>query len=278
MQVQGILRFGIPKRKPEPKFGGRCSLLETLGQEVKINSNRHAFWQGLRDCSPFVVIVVPFSALFGMVATDAGLNILQVVAMSAIVIAGSAQFTALSLLQEGAPVFVVLLAALAVNMRMAMYSAALVPHLGAAPMRLRMLMAYVMIDQTYAVSVQTFEAQPEMPLGDKISYYFGCVTAVCVPWYVCTFLGALFGQYIPASLSPDFAVPVCFIALFAPMLRSLPHLVAAGVSVCAAVIFSGLPWNFGLIVAAVLAMLAGAQAEFWQRRAARDRLANEVVE
>lgn len=235
---------------------------------MKPVTNRRAYVQGMKDCSPFIVIVVPFSALFGMVATDAGLNILQVVAMSAIVIAGSAQFTALSLLQEGAPVFVVLLAALAVNMRMAMYSAALVPHLGAASFRLRMLMAYVMIDQTYAVSVQTYEANPAMPLDEKVSYYFGCITVVCLPWYICTFLGALLGQAVPASLSPDFAVPVCFIALFAPMLRSLPHLVTAGVSIVAAVIFSGLPWNFGLIVAALLALLAGAQAEFWQRRRA----------
>jgi predicted branched-subunit amino acid permease len=236
---------------------------------VGIISNRQAFWQGLRDCSPFIIIVVPFSALFGMVATDAGLDILQVVAMSAIVIAGSAQFTALSLLQEGAPVFVVLLAALAVNMRMAMYSAALVPHLGKASLRLRMLMAYVMVDQVYAVSVQTFEKHPKMPLGDKISYYFGCIAIVCIPWYICTFLGAVLGKSIPASLSPDFAVPVCFIALFAPMLRSLPHIVAAGVSIFAAAGFAWLPWNFGLIVAAVLAMLAGAQAEFWQRRQAQ---------
>lgn len=235
---------------------------------MKIIADRRAFWQGLRDCSPFVVIVVPFSALFGMVATDAGLDILQVVAMSAIVIAGSAQFTALSLLQDGAPVFVVLLASLAVNMRMAMYSAALVPHIGGASLRLRMVMAYVMVDQTFAVSVQTFEANPQMPLADKISYYFGCITIVCIPWYVCTFLGALLGKSIPASLSPDFAVPVCFIALFAPMLRSLPHIVAAGVSIVAAIAFAWVPWNFGLIIAAILAMLAGAQAEFWQKRQA----------
>ena len=243
---------------------------------MKLISNRRAYVQGLRDCSPFIVIVVPFSALFGMVATDAGLNILQVVAMSAIVIAGSAQFTALSLLQEGAPVFVVLLASLAVNMRMAMYSAALVPHLGAASLRLRLLMAYVMVDQTYAVSVQTFEANPSMPLDEKVSYYFGCITVVCLPWYICTFLGALLGKAVPASLSPDFAVPICFIALFAPMLRSLPHIVAAGVSIVAAILFAGLPWNFGLIVAALLAMLAGAQVEFWQKRRARALRAGDI--
>lgn len=235
---------------------------------MKLVTNPRAYWQGLRDCAPFVVIVIPFSAMFGMAATDAGLNILQVVAMSAIVIAGSAQFTALSLLQEGAPVFVVLLASLAVNMRMAMYSAALVPHIGAASLRMRMLMAYVMIDQTFAVSVRTFDATPTMSLDEKISYYFGCVTVVCIPWYLCTYLGAVLGQLIPASLSPDFAVPVCFIAIFAPMLRSLPHIVAAGVSIIAAVVFSGVPWNFGLIIAAGLAMVAGAQVEFWQRRRA----------
>jgi predicted branched-subunit amino acid permease len=234
-------------------------------------ATRSAFWRGFRDSSPYIIIVIPFSTLFGVVARDAGLDILQVVAMSAIVIAGGAQFTALSLLQEGAPVFVVLLAALAVNMRMAMYSAALVPHIGAASLRLRMLMAYVMVDQTFAVSVRTFEAEPEMPLPQKLAYYFGCITVVCVPWYICTFLGALLGQAIPASLSPDFALPVCFISLFAPMLRTLPHTVAAATSALAAIVFSAVPWNFGLILAGITAMIAGAQTEFWQRRRAKAR-------
>jgi predicted branched-subunit amino acid permease len=230
---------------------------------------RAAYRRGMRDCSPFILIVIPFSILFGVVARDAGLDILQVVAMSAIVIAGSAQFTALSLLQEGAPVIVVILASLAVNLRMAMYSAALVPHLGAAPFGLRALIAYVMVDQTFAVSVRTFDAEPAMPLPQKLAYYFGCVTVVCIPWYICTYLGAVLGQAIPARLSPDFAVPICFIAIVAPMLRTLPHVVAAGVSILAAMAFAGLPWNTGLIAAGVLAMVAGAQTEFWQRRKAR---------
>jgi len=237
---------------------------------LRKSGRRSAYWRGLRDCSPYIVIVIPFSMLFGVVARDAGLDILQVVAMSAIVIAGGAQFTALSLLQEGAPVFVALLAALAVNMRMAMYSAALVPHIGAASLRLRLLMAYVMVDQTFAVSVRTFEAEPDIPLPEKIGYYFGCITVVCIPWYLFTFLGAVLGQSIPAALSPDFALPVCFISLFAPMLRSLPHLVAAIFSAISAVVFSIVPWNFGLILAGITAMVAGAQTEFLlQRRAAK---------
>ena len=227
---------------------------------------RRAFRRGFVDCSPFIVIVIPFSTLFGVTARDAGFDLLQVVSMSVIVIAGAAQFTALALLRDHAPLIVVLIAALAVNLRMAMYSAALVPHLGAARLRTRALMAYLMVDQSFAVSVKTYEAEPQMPLDQRIAYYFGCMMAVCPLWYLCTFLGALLGQALPAALSLDFAVPVCFIALTAPMLRSLPHIVAAGTSVTAALAFAWVPWNLGLIVAAVLAMCAGAQCEFWLRR------------
>ena len=229
-----------------------------------------AFRRGFLDCAPFLIIVVPFSMLFGVAAREAGLDVLQVMAMSVLVIAGASQFTAVTLLADNAPVFVALLTALAVNLRMAMYSAALVPHLGHAPLGTRALMAYLMVDQAYAVAVRTYEDNPGMPMAVKVAYYFGCMTLICPFWYGFTAAGAVLGQALPAGLSLDFAVPVCFIALLAPLLRSLPHVVAALVSALAAVVFAWVPWNLGLIAAAVLAMIAGAQAElFLARRAAR---------
>jgi hypothetical protein len=45
--------------------------------------------------------------------------------------------------------------------------------------------------------------------------------------------------------------------------------VAAATSAIAAILFSAVPWNFGLILAGVSAMIAGAQTEFWMRRRAR---------
>lgn len=228
---------------------------------------RHnAFWRGVRDCAPYFVAIAPYSLLFGVLARDAGLDILQVLTMSVVVIAGSAQFTALSLMSEHAPVFVTLLASLAVNLRMAMYSAALAPHLGGAPLRQRMLMAYVMVDQTFAVAANTFEAEPRMPLRDKVAYYFGTITVVCLPWYVLTVVGALIGKAIPPGLSADFAVPICFISLFAPMLRSPAHVAAACMSVVASLALAWVPWSLGMLIAAVLAIMTGAQVEFWQRR------------
>ena len=231
---------------------------------------RAAFWQGYRDCAPFVTVVVPFSLLFGVVARDAGLDILQVMTMSVLVIAGASQFTALALLQEHAPVFVALTAALAVNLRMALYSAALVPHVGHAPLGVRALMAYLMVDQAYAVAVKTYEEKPGMSREERVAYYFGVMALICPFWYGCTLLGAVIGTAIPASLHLDFAAPVCFIAITAPLLRTLPHMLAAAVSVVCAILFAGFPAGLGLIAAALVAMLVGAQTELaLRRRAAR---------
>lgn len=234
-------------------------------------TSRQAFWRGYLDCAPFILIVIPYSMLFGVVARDAGLDILQTMSMSILVIAGASQFTALALLQENAPVFVVLLAALAVNLRMAMYSAALVPHIGHARLSTRALMAYLMVDQAFAVAVRTYEDQPQMPPPARVAYYFGCMMLICPFWYGCTLLGALVGQAIPAAFSLDFAVPICFIAMTAPLLRSAAHVLAALTAAVAALALAWVPWSLGLIFAATIGILVGAQTELYLRRRAERR-------
>ncbi|RNF35011.1 AzlC family ABC transporter permease [Paracoccus methylarcula] len=234
-----------------------------------MTAQRSAFLAGFRACAPFSLIIVPFSTLFGVVARDAGLDVLQVMAMAAIVIAGASQFTAIALLQDNAPVFIALLAALAVNLRMALYSAALQPHLGRARIGTRMLMSYLMIDQSYAVAARHFDMTPAMSLDEKVAYYMGCAMLCCPLWYGGCLAGALIGQRIPASLSLDFAIPICFISLIAPLMRTLPHIVAALVAVTAAILLSSLPGSFSLLISAIAAMIAGAQSELWLRRRAR---------
>lgn len=229
-------------------------------------SNRLAFRSGFVDCAPFILIALPFSMAFGVVARDAGLDVFQAFAMSVVVIAGASQFTALALLQDQAPVIIALVAGLAVNLRMALYSAALVPHLGHAGLGTRALISYLMVDQAFAVAVKRYEEDPPLAPSEKTAYYFGCMTLICPVWYGGTLTGAIIGEAIPHELSLDFAVPVCFIALTAPLLRSLPHLIAAATAIATSVLFAGLPWQLGLCVAAVTAMIAGAQSELWIRR------------
>lgn len=229
-------------------------------------TTRQAFWRGYIDCAPFLLIVVPYSMLFGVVARDAGLDLVQTMSMTVLVIAGASQFTALALLQDQAPVFIALMAALAVNLRMAMYSAALVPYVGHARLGVRALMAYLMVDQAFAVAVRTYEDRADMRPAARVAYYFGCMALICPVWYGFTFVGALVGQGIPPVFALDFAVPVCFIALTAPLLRSVPHILAALAAGVTAILFAWVPWSLGLIIGACVGILVGGQSELFLRR------------
>jgi len=226
-----------------------------------MSTTRSFYFKGLRDGAPFVLVVVPYATLFGVVATEAGLDIIETMTMTVLIIAGAAQFTALQLLSDNAPTFMAILTALAVNMRMAIYSASMVPHFGKAPLWKRALASYFMVDQTYGLSVNQFERQPAMTMAQKFTYFFGTVTPICPTWYAFSYVGAVVGEEIPPEFALDFAIPIAFIAIVAPALRSLPQVAAALVSIVGALAMIWVPYGLGLIVAAVLAMMAGAAVE-----------------
>ncbi|GGH43011.1 branched-chain amino acid ABC transporter permease [Frigidibacter albus] len=228
--------------------------------------SRSAFWRGFREGLPFVLVIVPFGLLFGVVATEAGFNLAETMAMTVLVIAGASQFAAVQMMADNAPALVVVVTALAVNLRMAMYSAALTPHLGRAPVWQRALIAYTLVDQAYALAAQEYELRPRQSMGEKVAYFLGVSMVICPLWYGTTLIGATMGEAIPPGMALDFAVPITFLAMVAPMLRTLAHVVAALVSVLVALLLAWMPHNTGLLVAGLVAMAAGAQTELWQAR------------
>ncbi|MDJ0993420.1 MAG: AzlC family ABC transporter permease [Dinoroseobacter sp.] len=227
--------------------------------------SRH-YWEGFRAGAPFLLVVVPFGMLFGVVGTEAGLDFAQVMGFSVLVIAGAAQFTAVQLMTEQAPVIVVLASALAVNLRMAMYSAAMAPHLGSLPVWRKALAAYFMVDQTFAVASQRFDSPPELTSIQKFAFFVGALSPVCLPWYAATWFGAEVGGRIPPGYALDFAIPITFLALIGPALRTVAHVAAAGTAVLCALLFVNLPFSLGTIVAACIAIMVGARVELWQTR------------
>ncbi|WP_298570732.1 AzlC family ABC transporter permease [uncultured Aliiroseovarius sp.] len=227
------------------------------------------FLRGAQDALPFVLVIVPFALLFGVVATEAGLNVAEVMGFSVLVIAGAAQFTAVQLMTENAPTIIVILTALAVNLRMAMYSASLTPFLGKAPVWKRALVAYLMVDQAYALSQIKYELEPELTVPERFAYYIGTVVPLAPLWYAASYIGAVAGTQIPASFALDFALPITFLAMVAPALRTIAHVAAAATSVVLALLLTWMPYGSGLLVAAIGAMIVGAQIEGVMARRAR---------
>lgn len=233
---------------------------------MAITTPKFAYLKGIGDGAPFILVIVPFATLFGLIATEAGLSVFETLAFSVVVIAGAAQFTALQLLQEEAPTIIVLASALAVNLRMAMYSASLTPWIGGAPLWQRALAAYLTVDQSYVVSMAQYERAPDMTVAQRIAYFFGAVTPVVPLWYLFTFIGALLGAQVPEAWALDFAIPITFLAMIAPMFRTVAHVVAAFVAVVVSLLAVEVPYSLGLIIAGISGMIAGAQTEVWIAR------------
>ena len=209
--------------------------------------------------------------MFGVLAAEAGLIVPEALTFSLAVFAGSAQFTALQLMQENAPILIVLISALAVNLRVAMYSASLTPYLGSAPLWQRAIAAYFTVDQSYALSIVKFESEPEMSVPERMAYFFGTNGLVAPGWMAATVTGAMIGAQVPDSWGLDFVLPLAFLAMIGPMLRTPAHLVACFVAVLTALPAAALPYNLGLIVAGLAGMMAGARAEVWMERRTQEQ-------
>lgn len=226
-------------------------------------TQKSMYWAGFREGLPFVLVIIPVGMLFGVVATEAGLTTFQTMAFSSVVFAGASQFAALQLMVENAPMVIVIATALAVNLRMAMYSASLSVWLGPAPFWTRAIIAYVNVDQSFAVSINRYEDEPDLDVRQRVAFFFGVVTTVCPLWLAATALGIMLGDAIPEWMALDFAMPICFLAIIAPMMRTLAHMLAAVTSIVLALLLAGVPHNLGLLIAAATAMMVGARVELW---------------
>jgi predicted branched-subunit amino acid permease len=85
-------------------------------------------------------------------------------------------------------------------------------------------------------------------------------------WQITNAIGFLAGHVIPASWSLEFAVPLCFIGLVAPVLRDVPVIVAAVTAGAFVLALASLPMKLNLIVAGVIGILAGTLTDLARER------------
>lgn len=221
-----------------------------------------AFRQGLVASLPIWLAVAPFGVVFGAVAMASGLDIVQTMAMTTVVVAGAAQLAALQLMVDDAPALIAIVTGAVINLRMAMYSAALAAAWPGASLGARAFAAYLMVDGAFALSARRHAERPEETVPLRLAFYFGAGAPTVLVWIVATLIGALFGARLPAEWGVEFAVPVVFIAVVAPILRTLPHVCAALSASMVALAASGLPYGGGLMAGAVAGVAVGTALEW----------------
>lgn len=222
---------------------------------------RSAFFQGLRDQVPFIPGFVPFGLITGAASISAGMDPWLSMAMSVIMFAGAAQLAALSLLAQHAPGGIVVLTVLIVNLRMMMYSAACAPYFRQTPRLRKWLFAYLLTDHVFAMLTTRFDKHHVPAYLD--AYYFGVTGSMWCIWQASVAIGVFAGTLIPAQWSLDFAIPLVFLSLVFPALRTRSHWCAALAAGVAAAFCTALPLKLGLVAAAITGIVVGALAERW---------------
>lgn len=209
-----------------------------------------SFREGVRLGLPYAVAGTMVSASFGVLGVETGLTPLQTIVTSAIVFAGSAQFTAFAIVGTGGTLAAALSAATLMNSRFLAMGIALAPSLPGGPVR-RAVQGQPVVDASWALANRGDGTFDRWQL-------FGTTAPQWVTWVGGTAVGALAGDAIGdlGRFGFDAVFPAFFVALLVTELRrreSRP-LAVAGVAI-AMVAVPLTPPGVPILAASVAALL-----------------------
>ncbi|MCX6024323.1 MAG: AzlC family ABC transporter permease [Chloroflexi bacterium] len=216
---------------------------------------RRELLAGVSAALPIYPGVALIGLTYGASARAAGAPLEIIVASSALVFSGAAQVTWLALWQRGALAPEILLATAVLGLRHTLMAAALLPYLRGTPRLGRAALAFVLLDESFAVAIGRFVEGRDARL-----LLAGAGGGLYLIWQAVTILGAILGAQAPdpAALGLDLAFPLLFLGLTAPLLASRSHAVAAVMAAATVVALSGvLGSSWAVLLGACLAAVSG---------------------
>lgn len=212
----------------------------------------NSFKKGFLAIIPIASGIIPFGMVMGVVFAEANLSLLQALLMDNVVYAGAAQLATVSLMKLNTAILIVLATGLIINLRFLLYSAAMSPYLENSNRWVKYFCAFTLTDQSYAA--MTANQHKFKTNQEAMQFYMGTAVAMLITWHSSVVFGHLFGNIAPAKLNLDYAIPLSFVALLVPTLKTKNHYLIAGFSAVASLIFYKAPLNIGLMISALLSI------------------------
>lgn len=230
----------------------------------------HQLRLGFVRTLPLALGAVPFGIAYGIIAIRAGLTVAETAMMSLVVFAGASQFMAVVMVQAGAGLPLIVASTFLVNLRHMVMALSVSPYLSEATPWWQRLVAFVMTDESYVVSVTHYRDQ-EQEQGDP-RFMLGSGGAIYVFWFAATMVGALVGHSIadPLKWGLDFAMPAAFLTMLVPQIASRRIAVVVGVAaLVATAAYVLVPGKWYIVLAVVAATLTGVLLEVRAEKAVR---------
>ncbi|UOY92768.1 AzlC family ABC transporter permease [Ectobacillus sp. JY-23] len=228
-------------------------------------TKKDMFIAGMKACIPTIFGYLSIGFAAGVIEKASGLSLLEIILLSILVYAGSAQFIAAGMFAVGAPAIAIIITVFFVNIRHLLMSAALAPYFRHVSWLHNTATGLLLTDETFGVATTYLEKRKQ---GD---YYWmlGLNITAYLNWIIANILGALFGSWIhdPEKFGMDFALTAMFIGLFVLQIKSRKIKTDYVVALVAIVItcFVG-QWseNVAVILAIIGAATVGMGIEKWK--------------
>jgi predicted branched-subunit amino acid permease len=210
---------------------------------------RAALLTGARAMLPWLVGVVPFGLVIGVSAAQADIPTLAGWLTGPLIFAGSAQVATIHLLDTGAAPAVAVLAGLAINVRLVLYSATMARHWQGTSPGWQALAAYFLVDPTLAVGVAGYERSTSRRQGHL--HYLGGAALLWVAWVAAISAGASLGAALPQGLHLEFVIPLFLVGEVVPRVASRASRRGVAVAAGLAIVGGGVPLQLGVLLAIV---------------------------
>lgn len=232
--------------------------------------------EGFYAFLPLSVGLIPWALVVGVTMTSIGLTPFQAMGMNIIVFAGTAQLGTLPLMAAEAPLWLIIVTALALNLRFLIFSAAIAPGFRGLSTGERWFAGHLLTDGVFATCLDKmlrFE-NPRWRLG----YFLAPSVWSWALWQSFALVGIYAANAIPKSWSLEFMATIALIVLLVPMAKVRPMLIAALVGGGSATLLRNMPLKLGVIVGICTGIAAGFAAEHWQERSTASKNAGENKE
>lgn len=218
--------------------------------------NRDGFIQGVKDCLPTLLGYLSIGFAAGVVEKTSGLSISEIVLMSLLLYAGSAQFIAAGMIAAHHPISVIIFTIFFVNLRHLLLSAALAPHFRHLTPWKNIAVGALLTDETFGVAVNRI--QQKKPIS--FFWMLGLNVTAYLNWLLANVIGGMFGQMIPnpESFGLDYALSAMFIGLLVLQMEERSanwHKILVAIST--ALFVMGLSFLFSGYVSVIIATLLG---------------------
>ncbi|WP_447553703.1 AzlC family ABC transporter permease [Vreelandella sp. EE22] len=190
--------------------------------------------QGVQEGIPLLGGYVPVSLSFGLVASQAGFTTWEAAVISTLLYAGASQFLFVGMVATGAPLWLVVLLTLLINVRHVVYG----PNLAALLPRSRHWpwLMHGLTDQVFALALTQL---PQVREADRFGWFVGAALMAWAAWILGTAVGSVAGETVTSywpllgEIMP-FALPALFLTMTAPRFIDLRWSLALSATVLTA--------------------------------------------